>query len=395
MNMSKKLKTILLAVCAICMFILLLVLRGQNQAGNLSTGIGELDYGLIWFGRNGQFQAFEAGAANLYYDPANPSIIFIHGWMPDQVGAPPTLMVDFPIQEADDISTLDLAAAWIEAGWNIGVFYWHPFSDEEFVWDAEDKIWTTGGEVGMRYRDADGNYHTEGMPDVNITDMLLNDYLLAFKEFTGSEIRIAGHSLGNQLAVKLTAELVGRAQEGKISDHLIPARVALLDPFWSPFPKPYLDGMETGEVIQQLIEQKILPSGILVEWYHSSLLTESTMIRDGIPNLKAQVLYAELDPRFCDVLDPICKHDGAWHIYLLSFESSAPPECIPDEVASSCEPTGDFGPMASTSNRRIAEMMDLPFYWVQDIGPDGSDGRYTPQTDDDWYHQLKNSSEME
>ena len=153
--------------------------------------------------------------------------------------------------------------------------------------------------------------------------------------------------------------------------------------------------METGEVVQQIIEHKILPNDILVEWYHSSWLTESTMIREDIPNLKAKVLFAELDPAYCGLLNQICKHDGAWHLYFLSFGSPPPPECIPDHDSKSCEPSGEVGPMARTSSQRIAAMMDLPYYWLQDIGPDGIDGRLTPQTDDDWFRRLPANTGLE
>jgi hypothetical protein len=37
----------------------------------------------------------------------------------------------------------------------------------------------------------------------------------------------------------------------------------------------------------------------------------------------------------------------------------------------------------------------MSYYWVQDVGPDGIDGRLTPQTDDDWFHRLLGDTEME
>ena len=58
-------------------------------------------------------------------------------------------------------------------------------------------------------------------------------------------------------------------------------------------------------------------------------------------SLNAQVVYAELDPRYCGVLDQICKHDGAWHLYFLSYGLPQPSECIPGDVSITCEPTGD------------------------------------------------------
>ncbi len=372
-----------------------LIVCAQNRSNDQPVVGIELDYGLTWFGTDGSFQKATEGKPNRYFDAAKPTIIFIHGWMPNQVGEPHTFMVDFPAPDQDSTYTMDLAAPWVDADWNIGIFYWHPFSDEDLVWVAEDKIWRPDEDAGMRFRDADGNYHTEGMPSVCVSELLLEDYLAAMADFTGTEIRIAGHSLGNQLAVNLTAELVKMAETGDIFENLLPTRVALLDPFWSPFPKSYLGELETGEYIQDEIEQIILPEDILVEWYHSSWLTESTMIREDIPNLKAQILYTELDPRYCNLLDQVCKHDGAWHLYFLSYGSPPPPECIPGDEAELCNPTSESGPLASTSNLRIAEMMALPYYWVQEVGPDGIDGRLTPQTDDDWFHRLSGDTELE
>jgi hypothetical protein len=393
--MPTKAKVALPAFLAIILIIAIWLLTNQKPPDSQSVIRYETDYGLFWYGKGGQSQKAVLDVPNRHYDPARPAIIFIHGWLPDQVGEPPTFMVDFPDPTQSSTEILDVSVPWVDAGWNIGIFYWHPFSDEEFVWNAEDKIWTPNEEAGMRYRDVDGNYHTKGMPTVSVTQLLLNAYLEALKAYAGPEIRLAGHSLGNQLAVNLTSDLVERANAGSISESLVPTRIALLDPFWSPFPKPYLGGLETGEMVQQNIEQVILPRNILVEWYHSSLLTESTMIREGIPRLKAQVTYAELDPRYCDSLDQVCKHDGAWHLYFLSYGSPPPPECFLVEASTACDPTGKVGPMASTSNQRITEMMRLPFYWVQDIGPDGIDGRLTPQMDDDWFHRRPQDVELE
>ena len=39
----------------------------------------ELSYGLYWFGLNGVNQKFVSGEANQYFDPAKPTLIFVHG----------------------------------------------------------------------------------------------------------------------------------------------------------------------------------------------------------------------------------------------------------------------------------------------------------------------------
>ncbi|MFO7680753.1 MAG: hypothetical protein R6X34_11945 [Chloroflexota bacterium] len=362
------------------------LLRDQPQSQVVQPV--EPEYGLVWFGINGRSQKAVSDQPNAYFDPARPTIIYVHGWLPNQVAAPPTFVVDIKNEEQERDDHLDLAAAWVAAGWNVGIFYWHPFADEDLVWVAEDKIWTTEKDAAMRYRDADGNFHTAGMPAVSATVLFYQTYLEAMDGYTGPEIRLAGHSLGNQMAVRLASQLVDGIEAGAVPENLLPSRLALLDPFWSPLPKSYLDGQETGTVIRREIEEKLLPREVLVEWYRSSLLTEETLLKEDVPQFQAQVVYAELAPDFCGALDQVCRHDAAWHLYFLSFGSPAPQECAPDETTASCASTGRQGPMASTANERLAEMMNEPFYWLHGSGPEGENGRSTPQTDDDWFHRL-------
>ncbi|MCA9876035.1 MAG: hypothetical protein KC441_20320 [Anaerolineales bacterium] len=346
------------------------------------------DYGLVWFGENGRSQKALPGQPTPYFDTTRPTIIFVHGWLPDQVATPPTFTVDFADAAQDNPLQLDVAAAWLEAGWNVGIFYWHPFADEDLVWVAEDKIWSADQDAGMRYRDEAGNFHTEAMPTVSAGELFYQAYVAAMAGYNGPEIRLAGHSLGNQMVVRLADQLVTGIETGEVAENLLPTRVALLDPFWSPFAKSYLDGQETGTVVRQIIADRLLPRGVLVEWYRSSLLTEETVQTEAARSFQAEVLYTELDPEFCSLLDQVCRHNAAWQWYFLSFDSPAPPECVPAESSDTCIPTGSQGPSASTSAERLAEMMTAPFYWAQGVGPDGADGRSTPQADDDWFHRL-------
>lgn len=359
----------------------------DRRASDTAVAEAQPEYGLVWFGADGRSQRAVSNRSNLYFDPAQPTIIFVHGWLPDQVATPPTFLVEFADAAQDNPIPLNIADPWLTAGWNVGIFYWHPFADEELVWVAEDKIWTADQEAAMRYRDAAGNFHTEAMPGVSAGELFYQTYLAAMAGYTGPEIRLAGHSLGNQMAVRLADQLVTGVESGDVAENLLPTRLALLDPFWSPFAKSYLDEQETGAVVRQIIADRLLPRGVLVEWYRSSLLTEETVQNDDALRFQGQVVYAELDPAFCRVLDQVCRHDAAWHWYFLSFASAAPPECAPLETADGCTPTGNLGPSASTPPERLADMMAAPFYWVQGLGPDGTDGRFTPQVDDDWFHR--------
>ncbi|MBE2222802.1 MAG: cell adhesion protein [Anaerolineae bacterium] len=384
----KKSKRSILAVLVLLFSISLVAFFLQNQNKSKTVPRRDLDYGLVWFGENGRFQKAVSGQPNDYFNPSQPTIIFVHGWLPDQVTIPPNFLFNIPAADGSRDSQVDLAANWIEAGWNVGIFYWHPFADEDLVWVAEDKIWTADTEAAMRTRHADGSFHTEGTPTISASELFYQAYLDAMADYSGSEIRLAGHSLGNQMAVRLAVQLVAGIEAGDVPENLLPTRLALLDPFWSPLPKSYLDGQETGTVIRQEIQEELLPRGVLVEWYRSSLLTETTLLSEDAQALQDKVVYAELAPEFCSSLDQTCRHDAAWQLYFLSYGSPAPRECVPDEASSTCIPTGGYGPTAVTTNQQIAEMMHQSVYWFHGVGPEGEDGRSTPQTDDDWYHRL-------
>ncbi len=353
----------------------------------------EKENGLYWYGRNQVSQKAEAGQANPYYDPDKPVIIFVHGWAPLQADTPPTFLFDYVDEEREITYNIDLAEAWIDDGWNVGIYYWHPFADEDAVWDAEDKIWTAESEVGMRWRDAEGNYHTENMPDKSASVLFYEAYLAALDDFAGDEIRVAGHSLGNQMATLLTLQLLDGIEAGEVSAALLPTRLTLLDPFWSPFGKDYLDGEETGTVLRRDILQKIIPQEIAVEWIRSSVLTDMSMRGAFASELQAETTYLELAPEFCAALDQVCRHNAAWYLYFLSYASPQLPECVAAPGSEVCVPTGSSAPMAGMGSAEVLALMKRPYGWVQVVGAGGEDGRITPVTGDDWFTRLAKEGE--
>ncbi|HET90778.1 MAG TPA: hypothetical protein ENN99_08590, partial [Chloroflexi bacterium] len=176
----------------------------------------QLSYGLYWFGLNGTNQKFAPGETNPYFDPAKPTLIFAHGWQPFISNELP----DF------DFDGTDTAAGWLDAGWNVGIFVWNQFSDEttgvtgawfgdgpppQGVLDAEAKIWSANGPKGMRWRDwsknpllpPDYGYSTPPAGTPSAGELFYQTYIAALEGYTGT-IRITGHSLGNQMAVRLT-----------------------------------------------------------------------------------------------------------------------------------------------------------------------------------------------
>ena len=346
------------------------------------------NYGIYWFGKDDANQLAVPNEPNPYYDPTHPTIVFAHGWKPDQGYTHRTMLWQFEDQDSGDMVTLDLAASWIDAGWNVGVFDWGAFADEPFVFDAEAKIWTTKGGAGMRWRDEAGNYHEQRGPVVSAGELFYESYVQALADFSGAELRLAGHSLGNQMTASLLQQLTEAITNGDIPDALMPQRLGLLDPYWSPLEQDFLAGDTTGGRVREILEQDVLPQGILIEWYRSSSLTDGKLISDANEELQTEVVFTELRPRYCGQADQVCKHDAAWQSYFLSFGSPPPPECERSDPGNNCIATGRVTASASTSNERLSEMMAEPHHWLHVPGPAASDSTLTPQTDDDWFERL-------
>ena len=140
-------------------FLLILGFIGVNA--NATTGVfpnsvfDNLDYGLYWFGTGDNYEKAIPGQSNAYYNRYAPTIIYVHGW---QNGSTPNRSRE--TWDASDTGgpDLDLADAWRQDGYNVGILYWNQFADESEVKDAEAKIWTATGPRSMRWRKSNGSY---------------------------------------------------------------------------------------------------------------------------------------------------------------------------------------------------------------------------------------------
>ncbi len=330
----------------------------------------ELSYGLYWFGVGGANQKFEAGEANAYFDPGKPTLIFVHGWQ---------LTLSYTIPDFDYTGT-DTAAAWIGDGWNVGIFAWNQFSDEPSVTDAEAKIWTPNGPKGMRWRDWDNlaGYSAAPPGTPSAAELFYQSYVAAMTDhvYTGGNIRIAGHSLGNQMAVRL-AELVDDGiAAGNVPQHLRPTRVALLDPYWSPGAKGYLDGGTTGDAVREYVEA-LLPTGTLFEWYWSSGWTTEPA-GDSNDDLKPMMLYAAMDPAYAS--EGLEKHMAAQHLYFWSYAFAGPTPCSGDTCLAMTRL------LSRMSDDQLAAVMRSDYWWAQ------SDGAFTATPGDDVYQSAIQSN---
>lgn len=306
----------------------------------------DLDYGIYFLGSNGEFEKFVPGRANPYYDPSKPVILYIHGW---QSG---TSQNNFGRENpfffyAGYCGLLNTAQTWRNRGYNVAIVYWAQWADEGEVKDAEAKLWTVSGPRLMRYRVQDGSYRNLSTTQ-NVTQLIYEVYRQTFANFTGSHIRIVGHSLGNQLATTLAWTISNEYQAGRISGNLVPKRLVLLDPFWSKDGKTYLGGKWTGEVCRTYVRDLITRHAIAIEQYKTSGLGGA--IGDENLDMRKMTAFFRIWPDFISVTDQTAQHLYAYVWYAHSINQAA---------------TGNYeaanGVGAAASDAQVKAMMNWNF----------------------------------
>ncbi|KZY78097.1 cell adhesion protein, partial [Oleiphilus sp. HI0069] len=302
----------------------------------LAAGEEFLDYGLHWArvqnGAENQVKAIEAdGTINEtisnYYDDSKPTVIYFHGW---QNGSSQDGYDREDFTFANNGNSLS-HKSWKQRGWNVGVFYWNQFADEAEVKDAEAKMWSANGPKGMRYRLDDGSYSTSQAPNKSVGEIAF-EQITAVLANNNKNLRFAGHSLGNQLAVYVAKQINDGINEGTLSDNVMPDRIALLDPFWSKNGKSYLgdengDGQNdwVGERTRWYISDMIADQDVTVEWYKSSAIYD-LWIGDQNTPLESIVNLNHLRFWYLNSWDIAGKHVEARHWYFQSMNNAEPEE---------------------------------------------------------------------
>ena len=224
---------------------------------------------------------------NGFYDPSKPTIIFFHGWQPGMTTAQRRvdLCYTYPLDNNNDsFSPLENTMKYLQ-GWNVAVFYWNQFADESNVADAEAKLYSTTLNQAMRWNylqpgNATPQYCTAGQSNclmpMNAQGQIQNVSQLAYQAVVnaipaitpGQEFHIAGQSLGGQLAILVTDQLVQHN-----ATTLMPTRLSLLDPY---FTIGTLDNVFNGETVAihaDTIVQDILNHHIPISEDRTSLLS--------------------------------------------------------------------------------------------------------------------------
>lgn len=352
-----------------------------------------LDYGLYWFdGNNSSVKAVEQdGTVNTvplaFYDPSKPTIIHFHGWQPGSATRNGGYdREDFRfVWGNEDVIT---STGWKNKGWNIAYFYWDQFADESEVKDAEAKMWSATGPRGMRYRLSDGSYSTQHAPAKSVGQIAFEQVTTALAGNTSSNVRLSGHSLGNQLATIVANKISDAIYAGDVGINVMVDRLELLDPFWSQDGKSYLgdannDGANdwVGERTRWTIEELIQRHNTPVTWYKSSGIQDVWI---GDKNTALEGIITFIHNRFWYLAsgDYVNKHNHVVPWYFRSMASAAPEE-VTINWRGKRTPTGQDAASASTPDSRIQAMMGDQYHWDQ------VEGRYTADPMDDQF-EIKN-----
>lgn len=317
-------------------------IRAQDPAN-----FQQLDVNLYWYGANGANQRAIAGQANPYFNASRPTIIYIHGWQP---GTTTQLR-----RESFDRLALndnaDVARAWVDRGWNVGIFYWNQLADEGEVKDAEAKIYTVDRSLftnATRWRDSAGTYRLG--PALTVTQQFVNVYRSAMSGYTGSEVRLAGHSLGAQLAITAASALWKQKNAGQLPANQVPARVALLDHAYLNGPHAWINNQWTGEVGRALVREN--RHEIIYENYRTSGATSNGFIGDANQGLIDMTAFVEVKPWMYGAFDFGNKHNFAVGYYFDGMGYRAPwVKCTGRPVPSAAQSNSVLRPLANAANK--------------------------------------------
>jgi hypothetical protein len=340
--------------------------HAQTVTAQNPGNFDQLDVNLYWYGANNANQRAVTGVPNPHFSPGRPTVIYIHGWQKDTT----TQRRRESFNRSGTQQGTDVARAWIDKGWNVGIFYWNQLSDEGEVKDAEAKIYTVDKSKftnATRWRAANGNYYAG--PNLTVTQQFVNVYKAAMSGYYGSEVRLAGHSLGSQLAVTAASALWKEGKAGTLPAAQVPKRVALLDFAYLNGPHSWINNQWTGEVGRALVREN--RHEIAYETYRTSGSTSNGFIGDTNQGLIDMITLIEVKPWMFGAFDFGNKHNFAPGYY---FESMGYP-------APTVRCTGRAVPSAAVATSTVHSLS----YWVSKFSQIG--GEYTSTPGDDAWDQ--------
>lgn len=327
------------------------------------------DQGLYWFGKDNTSTKWRPHAASPFFDAKKPTIIYVHGWQPDSIAGKKRETFDYKKNDPEAGADIVTSNAWLDAGWNVGIFYWDRLADDPGVGlftnaeAAEAKISRVDGPTAMRWRKNDGSYETHDVPRIPASDLFFQTYVAAMRDYVGPNVRIAGHSLGNQMAVRMVDKISNAVAKGTVPRALMPKRLAMLDPYWT---KQKVGGSRAGAARDVRDAVYLLArNGLAIEQYRSSRINDLGLGDDN-PFVEENAAYVELEPSWSTSWSQLLPwnylrsdHRAAPNLYFWSFAFPPP---------SACDGTKAVGLSAAATDTTVRQWMGPSRYWVQGGG---------------------------
>lgn len=320
----------------------------------------DLDYGFYFHGKDGRVEKAMPGKDNRFYDPSKPTVIYIHGWQPgtseDNFGKENPYFVN-----SKYIDRQDTAQSWIDAGYNVALYYWPQWADEGEVKDAQAKLYKANNDrKNMRYKTRNG--YKEFNNGMTVTDLIIEDFIEVFGSYQGNDIRIVGHSLGNQLATTLAYRISEAYYDGLVSYNAVPKRLVLLDAFWGKGTEECVDGRWVGEVCREYVKKLIQRHNIAIEQYKSSAV--GGVIADENLDMRKMTAFFRIWPDFIGIIGQDHQHKYSYYWYAKSIEG----------VVTGSN-NAKFGAAATHNN--IRSLMNygkwFQYFWYTKYGKDTAD----------------------
>jgi len=297
--------------------------------------------------------------SRLNFDPSKPTLLYVHGLEAGTTARGYRETFCTPTGLPSIFPTLSTGDMWLDRGYNIGMFYWNQFSDdnatavERKMYVGGDMNWarkslrtsdsTTStkdvpGEDSVRRRPSLGQWEKKNNEEKGeergempcIADQLVAEIVRYFGEDVKVKVkvkgavRVVGHSMGAQLVLEAVRRLSDRSKTETRALAAVQAidRLVLLDPYFGYNRHAFepMDGLTTAQrAAQSLATLSMDCSWMRKETYILSLLGEGWLGSGCTAALREHTVYSKVAlPDVC-WMDVAQRHCMAHHFYMCSI----------------------------------------------------------------------------
>lgn len=187
----------------------------KDMSVNLSSDVGLY----FWGDDGGNAVRYYENIDKELFDESKPTLIFFHGWMPDEDKNTDNINYTFattPASQKKGIAYTDYAAKLRSEGYNVGAMYWAKHAQS--LTDLFEYIWI----------DFKGSGHS-------LACIFAKEYAKCFGDYTGN-VTFMGHSFGAQASTATAYMLYNMRENGLVPMNMsLPSRITIADPYIGDF----------------------------------------------------------------------------------------------------------------------------------------------------------------